>query len=55
MASIFFWGIFAVIVLAAVVSTTDRLMLTIGTYFSWDIYKKILKPDAPDKQVLKVS
>jgi len=36
-------------------STTDRLMLTIGTYFSWDIYKKILKPDAPDKQVLFVS
>jgi len=36
-------------------STTDRLMLTIGTCFSWDIYKKILKPDAPDKQVLLVS
>ena len=45
----------AVIVLAAVMSTTDRLMLTIGTYFSWDIYKKILKPDAPDSQVLRVS
>jgi SSS family transporter len=55
MASMFLWGIFAVIVLAAVMSTTDRLMLTIGTYFSWDIYKKILKPDAPDNQVLKVS
>jgi SSS family transporter len=53
--SMFVWGIFAVIVLAAVMSTTDRLMLTIGTYFSWDIYKKILKPDAPDKQVLMVS
>ncbi len=55
MPSMFLWGIFAVIVLAAVMSTTDRLMLTIGTYFSWDIYKKILKPDAPDKQVLLVS
>jgi SSS family solute:Na+ symporter len=53
--SVALWGIFAVIVLAAVMSTTDRLMLTIGTYFSWDIYKKILKPDAPDKQVLLVS
>ena len=53
--SMFLWGIFAVIVLAAVMSTTDRLMLTIGTYFSWDIYKKILKPDAPDKKVLLVS
>jgi SSS family solute:Na+ symporter len=53
--SMFLWGIFAVVVLAAVMSTTDRLMLTIGTYFSWDIYKKILKPDAPDKKVLLVS
>jgi SSS family transporter len=53
--SMFLWGIFAVIVLAAVMSTTDRLMLTIGTYFSWDIYKKILRPDAADKQVLLVS
>jgi len=51
----FLWGIFAVVVLAAVMSTTDRLMLTIGTYFSWDIYKKILNPDAPDKKVLLVS
>jgi len=50
------FGIYAVVmVLAAVMSTTDRLMLTIGTYFSWDIYKKILRPDAPDKQVLLIS
>lgn len=49
------WAIFAVIVLAAVMSTTDRLMLTIGAMFSWDIYKKILRPDAPDAKVLTVS
>lgn len=49
------WAIFAVIVLAAVMSTTDRLMLTIGAMFSWDIYKKILRPDAPDATVLTVS
>ena len=49
------WAIFAVIVLAAVMSTTDRLMLTIGAMFSWDIYKKILKPDAPDAKVLTIS
>jgi SSS family transporter len=49
------WAIFAVIVLAAVMSTTDRLMLTIGAMFSWDIYKKILRPDAPDEKVLTVS
>jgi len=53
--NVFIWSIIGVIVLAAVMSTTDRLMLTIGTYFSWDIYKKILRPDAPDSQVLRVS
>ena len=35
------YSVFAVIVLAAVMSTTDRLMLTIGAMFSWDIYKKV--------------
>ena len=49
------WAIFAVIVLAAVMSTTDRLMLTIGAMFSWDIYKKVLRPDADDKSVLLLS
>ncbi|MDD1689231.1 MAG: sodium:solute symporter family protein [Methanoregula sp.] len=49
------WAVFAVIVLAAVMSTTDRLMLTIGAMFSWDIYKKVLKPDADDKNVLLLS
>lgn len=49
------WSIFAIIVLAAVMSTTDRLMLTIGAMFSWDIYKKIIRPDAPDRQVLFIS
>lgn len=49
------WALFAVIVLSAVMSTTDRLMLTIGTMFSWDIYKNLLKPDASDRQVLKLS
>lgn len=55
MPNVFLWGIFAVIVLAAVMSTTDRLMLTIGTYFSWDVYRNLLKPGAPDKEVLWVS
>ncbi len=50
-----FWALFAVIVLAAVMSTTDRLMLTVGTMFAWDIYKNILRPSAPDKEVLLVS
>jgi SSS family solute:Na+ symporter len=50
-----FWALFAVIVLAAVMSTTDRLMLTVGTSFAWDIYKNILRPSASDKEVLLVS
>ena len=49
------WAIFAVIVLAAVMSTTDRLMLTIGAMCSWDLYKKILKPNASDKSVVLLS
>jgi SSS family transporter len=49
------WAVFAVIVLAAVMSTTDRLMLTIGAMVSWDVYKKVLKPDADDKTVLLLS
>ena len=55
MPNMFLWGIFAVIVLAAVMSTTDRLMLTIGTSFSWDIYKNLFRPAASEKEVLMVS
>ena len=55
MPNVVFWALFAVIVLAAVMSTTDRLMLTIGTTFAWDIYKNILRPSAPDNEVLLVS
>jgi Na+/proline symporter len=53
--SVYLWGIFAVIILAAVMSTTDRLMLTVGSMFGWDIYRNVLKPDAKDSQVLKIS
>ncbi len=45
------WPFFAVIVLAAVMSTTDRMMLTIGATASWDIYKNIFRPDADDKKI----
>jgi SSS family solute:Na+ symporter len=55
MPSVAFWAFFAVIVLAAVMSTTDRLMLTVGTSFAWDVYKNILRPSASDKEVLLVS
>ncbi|BBL68028.1 sodium:solute symporter family protein [Methanoculleus chikugoensis] len=55
MPNVALWALFAVIVLAAVMSTTDRLMLTVGTSFAWDVYKNILRPSATDKEVLLVS
>lgn len=55
MPNVTLWALFAVIVLAAVMSTTDRLMLTVGTSFAWDVYKNILRPSATDKEVLLVS
>lgn len=45
------WPFFVVIVLAAVMSTTDRMMLTIGTTASWDIYKNMINPNADDKKI----
>lgn len=45
----------AVIVLSAVMSTTDRLMLTIGSYVGWDIYKMFINKGASDKAVTMVS
>ncbi len=48
-------ALFAVIVLSAVMSTTDRLMLTVGTEFSWNIFKTLLKPKATERQVIRVS
>lgn len=53
--SVFLWAIFAVIILSAVMSTTDRLMLTIGSMFGWDIYRNVLRPNAKDKDVLRMS
>jgi Na+/proline symporter len=38
----FFAPLVAIIVLSAVMSTTDRLMLTIGSYVSWDVYKQFM-------------
>ena len=45
----------AIIVLSAVMSTTDRLMLTIGSYVSWDVYKQFLKRDASEALVTMLS
>ncbi|MDM7939804.1 MAG: sodium:solute symporter family protein [Methanothrix sp.] len=54
-----FPGIFAplvaIIVLSAVMSTTDRLMLTIGSYVSWDVYKQFINPDASEEAITLLS
>ncbi len=50
-----FAPIVAIIVLSAVMSITDRLMLTIGSYVSWDIYKQFLNKDASEKTITMLS
>jgi SSS family solute:Na+ symporter len=50
-----FAPIVAVIVLSAVMSTTDRLMLTIGSYVSWDVYKQFINRDASEKSITLLS
>jgi SSS family solute:Na+ symporter len=46
---------FAVLVLAAVMSTTDRLLLTIGGSCAWDLYRNLLKSDAPNRRIMWIS
>jgi SSS family solute:Na+ symporter len=50
-----FAPIVAIIVLSAVMSTTDRLMLTIGSYVSWDVYKQFVNKDASEKSITLLS
>jgi len=45
----------AIIVLSAVMSTTDRLMLTIGSYVSWDVYKQFINKDASEASITLLS
>ena len=49
------WTFFGMIVLAAVMSTTDRLLLTIGTSIGWDVYRNLIATDATDRAVTRVS
>ncbi|HHF98945.1 MAG TPA: sodium:solute symporter family protein [Candidatus Aerophobetes bacterium] len=49
------WALFGVVILAAVMSTTDRLLLTIGSCVGWDIYKSLINPHASDKKVNMIS
>src|SRR5512137_1499487 len=50
-----FAPIVAIIVLSAVMSTTDRLMLTIGSYVAWDVYRQFLNPAASEKSITLLS
>lgn len=49
------WAIFAVVILAAVMSTTDRLLLVIGSCCGWDFYKQIFRKNASSEKVTFVS
>lgn len=51
----FIGGIFLCGILAAIMSTADSQLLVCASSVSKDIYKNILKPDAPDDKVLKIS
>ena len=49
------WALFAVVILAAVMSTTDRLLLTIGSCVGWDLYKSLINPHASNRKINLVS
>jgi SSS family transporter len=51
----FFAPLVAIIVLSAVMSTTDRLMLTIGSYVSWDVYKQFINKNASENSITMLS
>ncbi len=48
-------GIVLASIMAAVLSTVSPIILASGTMVTKDIYQRILKPDATDAQVLKIS
>lgn len=47
-------GILAAAILAAVMSTTDALLLAISASVSNDIYKLVINPDASEKKVVRI-
>ncbi|MBN1445793.1 MAG: sodium:solute symporter family protein [Candidatus Omnitrophica bacterium] len=49
------WSLFAVVILAAVMSTTDRLLLVIGSCCGWDFYKQIFRKNASGEKVTFIS
>lgn len=51
----FVGGIFLCGILAAIMSTADSQLLVCASSVSKDIYKNVVKPDASDEKVLKIS
>jgi SSS family transporter len=51
----FFMGVVMAGIMAAVMSSTDALLLTISSAVSYDLYKGVIKPDASQKQILRAS
>lgn len=52
---VFVGGLFLCGILAAIMSTADSQLLVCASSVSKDIYKNIMKPDAEDKKVLRIS
>lgn len=48
-------GIVLASILAAILSTVSPIILASGTMFTKDIYQQLIKPDATDAEVLKMS
>ena len=42
-------------IIAAIISTSSTMLIITSQCTSYDIYKKLLKPDASEKQVLRIS
>jgi SSS family solute:Na+ symporter len=49
------WVLIGIVILAAVISTTDRLMLTIGNCMGWGLYKQYFRVNATDAQTNMVN
>ena len=48
-------GLVLASILAAILSTVSPIILSAGTMITKDLYQRVIKPDASDKEVLKMS
>ncbi|MCP4726233.1 MAG: hypothetical protein GY863_14410 [bacterium] len=49
---VFITGLFIAIVLAAIISTVDSLLILLSSAVVRDVYQKVFRPDAPQKQIV---